>query len=462
MLRSSILSLICVSIAAASPSASVKTHLGGQLLARQSVCNPSDQPVSACGSAHLSKANWAAFGIDDFLVNFIFVFGTGVVSTDLGFPGFFVQQNLVPGADFLFDCSIIGSTLCSHPAQTNPTVEDDCAFRDIPNIDSAACGKYITPQAGFVVENFIRFHKSVSNNFLAIEDAGNAILNSNFISDVVDGLSEEQGSILDAVFGAIAGFVIGILPFGRAFTLGVELFKGLDRLYSLAGQDSVLSSPLDIVNTISANNAIQDLAERTKDQLRRQVEQMVASSQAQMQEALDIMFGTGPKSVAGQSGTDAQDSFAFQLAQNGAFLDTVPSREDLAVVMESNLKNWIVSSTMTGMDWNVLLDPTLLEDDPADPGGVCRKGIKGIPGVLGAVCADFRRGGFGGTKPENPAVLESLIDVEDMIRNAQECNGNSPIWRGIIDGSDTSRTTLPRCMYKFSVLSIADRVTDGI
>jgi hypothetical protein len=451
-----------VSIASASPSASAKTNLGGQLLARQSVCNPSDQPVSACGSTDLSRANWAAFDIDDFLVNFIFVFGTGVVSTDLGFPGFFVQQNLVPGADFLFDCSTIGSTLCSHPAGTNPTVEDDCAFRDIPNIDTSVCGKYITPQAGFVVENFIRFHKSVSNNFLAIEDAGNAIINSNFISDVVDGLSEEKGNILDAVFGAIADFVIGILPFGRAFTLGVELFKGLDKVYSLAGQDSVLSSPLDVINTISANNAIQDLADRTKDQLKRQIEQMVTSSQAQMQDALDIVFGTGPKSVAGQSGSDAQESFAFQLAQNGAFLDAVPSREDLAVVMESNLKNWIVSSTITGMDWNILLDPTLLEDDPADPGGVCRKAIKGIPGALGAACAEFRRGGFGGIKPQNPSVLESLIDVEEMLRNAQECNGNSPIWRGIIDGTDTSRTALPRCMYKFSVLSIADRTTDGI
>jgi hypothetical protein len=55
-----------------------------------------------------------------------------------------------------------------------------------------------------------------------------------------------------------------------------------------------------------------------------------------------------------------------------------------------------------------------------------------------------------------------LIDVDAMLRNAQECNGNSPIWRGIIDGTDTSGTPLPRCMYKFSVLSIADRTTDGI
>ncbi|KIX97720.1 uncharacterized protein Z520_06498 [Fonsecaea multimorphosa CBS 102226] len=436
-----------------------------QLFTRQELCNSADQPVKACGAADLTTANWASFKIDDFLSTFVQTFGAGT-STTLGFPGYFVQQNLLDGEQFLFDCSIIGSgagsDLCKHPTGVKPNLGTDCAFKDIPNVGLSPCGNYITPQAGFVVENFIRFHQGVSNNFLAIEDAGNAILQSSFINDVVDGLSEEQGNILEAVFEAIAGFVLGILPFGRAFTLGVKLFKNLDRIYALAGDDKALSGPLDVIRTIEANEAIQDLAERTKDQLRRQVQEIVDSSQRRMSESVDIVFGTGPKSAAGQVGIDAQDNFAFNLAQSGGFLDAVPSREELAATMETNLKNWIVSSTMTGMDWNIVLDPTRLEDDPADVGGVCRKAMKGVPFILGTQCAEFRRGGFDSPKPENPAVLESLIDVSEAIRNAEECNGRSPNWQSVVDGTDDSTTSLPRCLYTFPVISIADRVSDGV
>ncbi|OAP54954.1 hypothetical protein AYL99_10654 [Fonsecaea erecta] len=449
MFLSSVLSsLFLLSFAAA------QNHTGAQqLFPRQELCNPADQQVKACGAADLSTSNWAAFRIDDFLSSFVLTFGAGT-STDLGFPGYFVRQNLLPGESFLFDCSIVGSDLCKHPVGVNPAVGTDCAFKDIPNVGNEACGGYISPQAGFVVENFIRFHQAVSNNFFAIEDAGSAILNSNFIDEVVDGLSEEQGNILEAVFEAIAGFVLGILPFGRAFTLGVQLFKNLDRIYSLAGDDKALSGSLDVVRTIAANEAIRDLAERTKDQLRRQVQEIVDSSQRRMQESIDIVFGTGPNSAFGQpGGSEAQDNFAFSLAQSGAFLDAVPARTDLAAIMETNLKNWIVSSTMAGMEWNIVLDPTEYEDDPADPGGVCRKAMKGVPFILGTQCAEFRRGGFDSPKPENPAVLESLIDVAEAIRNAQECNGGSPNWQSVVDGTDNSATSLPRCLYTFPVIS---------
>lgn len=62
-----------------------------------------------------------------------------------------------------------------------------------------------------------------------------------------------------------------------------------------------------------------------------------------MQEGLDIVFGTGSSSVSGQVGPQAQENFALSSAQNGAFLDDVPSRQELAAVMETNLKNWVVS-----------------------------------------------------------------------------------------------------------------------
>lgn len=434
--------------------ASAINNTGGQLLARQAVCDPSDQPVKSCGSTDLTTANWNSFNINNFYATFLSNFGIG---DNIGFPGFFVQQHLPPGEVFLFDCTFVDAAECKHPAGVNPTLGTDCAFKDIPNIAQEACGKYISPQAGFVVENFIRFHRGVSNNYLAIGDAGNSILNTNFIDDVVNGLSEEQGNIIEAIFEAIAGFVLGILPFGRAFTLGVQLFKNLDRIYSLAGEDKALSGPFDALSTIVANEQIQDLAERTKDQLRRQVEEMVSSSQKRMVEAIDIVFGTGPKSVAGQVGGSAQEQFAFNLADSGAFLNEVPSREDLAAVMERNMKNWVVSSVMSGMGWNVLLDETPLFDDPEAPGRVCRDGFKGIPGILNSQCAMFRRGSFGDPQPQNPSIIENLINVEDMMRNAQECDGGAPNWDAVVDGTDDSATPLPRCLYTFPVEVVPNR-----
>lgn len=105
----------------------------------------------------------------------------------------------------------------------------------------------------------------------------------------------------------------------------------------------------------------------------------------------------------------------------------------------------------------MLLAPTQLEDDRAYPGGVCRKSMKGFPGPLDFACAEFCRGDFEGAKPVNFAILESLINVEDMIQNTQECEGGNPDWKAVVDGTDDSDTVLPRWLYTFSVLLIAER-----
>jgi hypothetical protein len=123
--------------------------------------------------------------------------------------------------------------------------------------------------------------------------------------------------------------------------------------------------------------------------------------------------------------------------------------------MEENLKHWIVSSTMTGMQWELLLSPRELFDDPADPGGVCRKGFKGIPKFMGAECALFRRVGEGefGAKPGNPAILENLIDFQAAAENALECAGGTPNWETVLDG-EVGAGGLPRCLYNFPVIQL--------
>lgn len=63
------------------------TNLTGLPFIPRQACDPADQPVKACGTSDLTTSNWAAFNIDDFLSNFIFVFGTGSVS-GTSFPTF--------------------------------------------------------------------------------------------------------------------------------------------------------------------------------------------------------------------------------------------------------------------------------------------------------------------------------------------------------------------------------------
>jgi hypothetical protein len=262
---------------------SVAVAANHSLNLRQLECDPSDQPVKACGTSDLTASNWAAFNIDDFLVDFLFVFG----SPDF-FPGFFVDNQAVSGGNAGLDCSTPDAS-CLHPTLQNAVPETDCAFSIIPNVLGSVCNKYLSPQAAFVVQNWINLFQGTSNSFRAIEDAGNTIAASTFVNDIVDGLSEEQGNLLEAVFESIVSLVLGILPFGRAFQLGVKLFSGIDTILGLAGQGSALTGPLGAISIAEANADIEDLAERTKDQLTRQIQEIVVGTKGQMQQVLDVV-----------------------------------------------------------------------------------------------------------------------------------------------------------------------------
>jgi hypothetical protein len=413
-----------------------------QLLPRQTACNPVDQPVRACGGPDLTTANWQAFNIDDFLSNFILNFGTGSVS-GIGFPSFFVNNNVPPSTAFDFTCTGPDS-ICIHPPQLNPDIGDDCAFTGIPGVSETVCGKYVSPEAGFVVENYIRFHAGVSNTIRALDDARNNILGSQFIEQVVDGLSEEQGNLLDAIFQAIFSLFID-LPFGGALKIAAKLFSGVNTVLGFIPGQSNLGDVTDVIRTVIANDAIQDLAERTKDQMRRQVEADIDGLKAKMQSALDVIFGTGPGSAAAQEGIQNQDNLAIQLAQSGIFLDRVPSQGELAASITENLQHQIVSGVMNGMNWGIIFDEFILM--PVEQERACQDGFKGITGINGVQCAFFRENAdINGKKPQDPKVLKGLIDTNEMVRNAVECNGGTanPEEAVLEDAPGLSR-----CMYNF-------------
>ncbi|KAI9879526.1 MAG: hypothetical protein M1823_006828, partial [Watsoniomyces obsoletus] len=101
------------------------------------------------------------------------------------------------------------------------------------------------------------------------------------------------------------------MPFGNA---GIKLFEGLNSILG-ESQDN-LGGPLNIIKVMQANEAINDLAERTKDQLTRQVQEIVVGTQGRMQRTLHTVFGSTAGSAAISSADQARSSIPFQFASS--------------------------------------------------------------------------------------------------------------------------------------------------
>jgi hypothetical protein len=408
-------------------------------------CDAADSPVKACGESDLTPANWAAFGIDTFLIQFLTTFGETAQ-----FPSAFYQQQLPPDTPSRLDCSTMDSQGCLMPNRFNPNTNTDCAFASL-GPSATACHAFLSPQAGFVVQNYINLWTGVVNNFRAVNDAGDAILSTNVIDNVVDALKEREGNLVQTIVEAIAGIAVSFLPFGGAFKVGVRLFRVIDTILKISGDQGIGTSSLDVIQVAVANENIRDLAERTKDQMRRQIQNIVTGTQQQMQNTLDAVFSGNGQALPSEE--QARNSRAFQFASSGAFLDPVPSREELAANMERNLKNWVVSSTIQAMGWEMLIETRKLFDDPANPGGVCRDGFGGTTQF--SECAFFSRNKRQGPFANGLSRIQGEVDLRAAFENAQECQntgGGSVNWEAVADEIDQGdENGLPRCFYNFKV-----------
>ena len=159
------------------------------------------------------------------------------------------------------------------------------------------------------------------------------------------------------------------------------------RLIIKATKSDLEDDSKDIVSIIQNNEAIDKEVSATEDQLSQQLGSMVAGTQSRLQNILNQVFGPNqdPQTIDDES--QVQTTFAFQNAYHGVFLDDVPQRSDLASQMQTQLQNWIVSSVLTSMGYDVTIDTVALEDAPGDPGGVC-KAENGFTVSTG--CALFR------------------------------------------------------------------------
>lgn len=418
---------------------------------RQTLCTLSTTPVTSCGSGDLTTANWNNFNIDAFVSGFINQFGTSD-----NFPKFFVSQDTPTQNPFdNFDCSSFGSSSCSVPALSNPDVGVDCVFN---GLESTFCANFIAPEAGFVVQNYINMWQGLQNHHDAIQDAANAITSAGFINTMVSSLAPKKQPIGPAVFDLIADLVTDILPIGGEIKAATTFLKKFRLIFNKTKSD-LKDDSKDIVSIIQSNEDIDKEVSATEDQLTQQLANMVTGTQSRLQNILDSVFGASkdPQQIA--SAGDIASTYAFQNAQGGMFLDDVPQRSDLAAQMQKQLQNWIVSSVLTTMGYDVTIDTTELADPPGAPGTVC-KAENGFS-VSGG-CALFRINGIDGggnvidhaQQGNNIFALQTAgMDISGMIGNAQACNGGSG--GGVADFEDflsmSNTNALPSCMFNFRV-----------
>ncbi|KIW88324.1 uncharacterized protein Z519_10891 [Cladophialophora bantiana CBS 173.52] len=453
MLRSVLVSVAAAALVGAQVAVNDTSEL--PLTERDTPCFVSTTPVTACGSGDLTKANWDAFGIDNFLAGFINQFGTSD-----NFPKFFVSQDTPTENPFdNFDCSTFGSTTCTVPTLNNPDAATNCVFN---GLQGTFCANFIGPEAGFIVQNYINLWQGLQNHHDAIQDAADAIIKANFINTMVSALAPKKEPIGPAVFSLIVDLVTDILPIGGEIKAATTFMKKI-RLIIKATKSDLEDDSKDIVSIIQDNEAIDQEVSATEDQLTQQLANMVTGTQSRLQNILNQIFGANkdPQLIADASTIGS--TFAFLNAYHGVFLDDVPQRADLAAQMQKQLQNWIVSSVLSTMGYDVTIDTTPLEDPPGQPGVVCRA-ENGF--TAGAGCALFRINGIdhnNGDVIDNAqqgnnifALQDAGMDINAMIANAQACNGGgggTVDFETFLDMDNTD--ALPSCMFNFRVKVVA-------
>ena len=340
---------------------------------------------------------------------------------------------------------------------SNPAIATDC---NLKGFGGTLCGDFIDPKAAFVVQNWVNLWRGLQNHHDAIQDAVDAINNANFINTMVSALAPQKQSIAPAVFSLIADLVTDILPIGGEIKAAATFMKKI-RLVIKATKSDLKDDGKDIISVIEANQAIDQEVSATEDQLKQQLANVLTGTQSRLQKILLQVFG--PNQDPQQVDTSATEStFAFLNAYHGVFLDDVPTRSDLAKQMQIQLQNWITSTVLSTMGYDVTIDTTALAD--VTPGGVCHA-ENGF--ALGADCALFRINGIdhsdgsvinNAEQGNNVFALQDTagIDIGAAIANAQACNnggGGTVDFDGFLDMDNTG--SLPNCMFNFRVVTKA-------
>jgi hypothetical protein len=222
MKSNSVILFILTSLAAALPQHISKTN--ALLQSRQAPSDPGSNAIcSGLTSCALSKQEWDDFGLDDFLL-----FNIQSLGPDGSFPQKFADGNMAFDGVFadLSGCASLDGP-CDHPSGFSQLTVDNC-----PDLTSeTVCAKYGNPKAGIVVDNWVALHNGVKLQALAVAQARDNLVAMNFVSDLLDGMAEEQGSFLDEIVEFIVTLPLQLFKAPvLAVKLALKAFAVLDNL----------------------------------------------------------------------------------------------------------------------------------------------------------------------------------------------------------------------------------------
>ncbi|KPI34985.1 uncharacterized protein AB675_11915 [Cyphellophora attinorum] len=449
MKSNSVILFTLTSLAAALPQHISKTN--ALLQSRQALSDPGFNTIcSGVTSCALSKQEWDDFSLDDFLLFNIQSLGPGG-----NFPQKFADGNRAfdGPSDDLSGCASLDGP-CDHRSGFSQSTVDNC-----PDLTSeTVCAKYGDARAGIVIDNWVALHNGVKLQALAVAQARDNLVAQNFVSDLLDGMAEEQGSFLDE----IVEFVVTLpLQLFKAPVLAVKLalkaFATLDNLTIDTIPDGGISP---FIKQAVANQEIKDERDRAKDQMARQLDLIVEGEQQRLTFVLKSVFnGVSEQNIFTASDREqaARDTMVFKFAQSGGFLQgngDMATLEELTAAAETTMKNTIVSAVMKVYKWQVIRVFGLVLNFPGEPVDpkTCIDGFKGLPDALGAPCLEFRRGGsISDPKMENPDVIQKAVDWPAMAQNADDCKGGEP---DNSPNAEIGQDGLPRCFYNFPITTV--------
>ncbi|KAJ2983679.1 hypothetical protein NQ176_g522 [Zarea fungicola] len=408
-------------------------------------------PVTKCASSDLTKRNWDAFGIDNFLFAMIRQFGTSD-----NFPKFILSQ-LAPAGQTVnanFDCSNIQDPKnCQIIGVHNPEA-GQCNFK---GLDQTLCLDFSSPEAGFLAQNYFGIYNGLRAHFIAVRQAVDNLKNQNFISNLVDKLSPKKQPIGPAIFNLIADLVVDAIPIGGEVKAATTFMKKI-KIVAKATKKDIKNDGKDIISVLESNGDIDKQAAATKDTLNQQLEAVAIGTQKRMTELVTRVFGPNQDPTTPDD-KDIRNTVAFQSHYHGNFLEDVPTVQDLQPQMEKQMKTWIASRIISILGYAMFIDTTPLADGDNPPGTVC-KAEGGF--VAGGGCALFRIGADAGggnvidgaqTANDIFALNDLGINMNSVIDNARNCpQGNSVDFEGFLQMDNSN--SLPACMFTFPVKNL--------
>lgn len=149
-----------------------------------------DGACSNIETCTFTQEEWQALDIDSFLADAIVSIGAGA-----NFPQAFADA-FAPfdgRSSPLDQCGFLVGASCQHSAFVSQMTSANC-----PSIASGPedrCLRYSDARAAIVIENYLQLREGIQAQADAVSNARDRLVQENFVSDLMDGMAQEQGNL---------------------------------------------------------------------------------------------------------------------------------------------------------------------------------------------------------------------------------------------------------------------------